>query len=82
MAAEEYHFYFKRMLSQQSNRAAPVNRDTIQLLVTLSKARLKTYSKSCERSLSNEKVGEQWESGCGEAAVAAEWAFRNVVKSS
>lgn len=41
MAGEDYHFYIKRMLSQQSNRAAPVNCDTIQLLVTLSKARRK-----------------------------------------
>lgn len=41
MAAEDYHFYIKRMLSQQSIRAAPVNSDTIQLLVTLSEARWK-----------------------------------------
>lgn len=41
MAAEDYHFYIKRMLSQQSSRAAPVNCDTVQLLVTPSKARWK-----------------------------------------
>lgn len=39
MAAEDYHFYIKRMLSQQTNKAAPVNCDTAQLLVRLSKAR-------------------------------------------
>lgn len=41
MAAEDYHSNIKRTLSQQSNRAAPVYCDTIQLLVTLSKARQK-----------------------------------------
>lgn len=37
MAAEDYHFYIKRMLSQQRSRAAPVNCGTAQLLVTPSK---------------------------------------------
>lgn len=39
MATENYHFYIKRVLSQQSNKAAPVNCDTVQRLVRLSKAR-------------------------------------------
>lgn len=39
MAAENYHFHIKRMLSQQSNKATPVNCDTVQLLIRLSKAR-------------------------------------------
>lgn len=41
MAAKNYHFNIKRMLSQQSNRATPFNCDTIQLLITASGARQK-----------------------------------------
>lgn len=43
--------YIKRMLSQQSNRAVPVNCDTIQLLVTLCKARRKTYCTPSEQTV-------------------------------
>lgn len=41
MAAEDYLFYIKCTLSQHSNWAAPVSCETIQLLVTPSKARWK-----------------------------------------
>lgn len=51
MAAEDYHFDIKRMLSQQSNRAAPVNCDTIQLLVTLKQGEAETYCKSSEHAV-------------------------------
>lgn len=58
MAAKNYHFNIKRMLSQQSNRATPFNCDTIQLLITLSGARRKaTVSQAQARCLLNQRAG-------------------------
>lgn len=75
MAAEDYHFNIKWMLSQQSNGATPVNCDTIQLLV---KARWKPNVSKQAHCLLNKRAGEKGESG----DAAAKWAYCTVVKSS
>lgn len=64
MAAEDYHFYIKRMLSQQSGWAAPVSCDTAQLLVTPRQARWKLYVELAHCLFNKRAEGkrERWQS--------------------